>query len=51
MKNLTSAQWIAALVALALTVGSLGVMLSFQSDLEKNAAEGRAKRIAEAARD
>ncbi len=46
MKNFTSAQWIGALVALALTVASLGAMLSFQSKLEKSAAEGRAKRVA-----
>ena len=50
MKNLTSTQWIGAAIAFALTVASLGAMLSFQNQLEKSAAEGKARRVAEAAR-
>lgn len=49
MKNLTSSQWIGAGIALALTVASLGAMLSFKSKLEKSAAEGKARRVAAAA--
>jgi hypothetical protein len=47
MRNLSKEQWMAAGLAVALTVGGLGYMVKMQGDLSKSAKEGKARRTAD----
>jgi hypothetical protein len=47
MKGLSKEQWIAAVLAVGLTVGGLGTLVKMQGDLGKSAKEGKAKRAAD----
>jgi hypothetical protein len=47
MKGLSKEQWLAAILAVGLTVGGLGTMVKMQGDLGKSAREGKAKRAAD----
>lgn len=47
MRNLSKEQWMAAGLAVAITVAGLGYFVKQQNDLSAAAKEGRAKRMAD----
>jgi hypothetical protein len=45
MRSLTGAEWVATGLALALTLGTLGVMVAQQGELSEAAKQGRENRL------